>query len=150
RAPAESGRKPNAEPARSSTPTIVGVGASAGGLEACSQLLRALPPDTGMAIVVVQHLLPTHASALPELLAGTTSLPSVQVTEGLKIEANHVYVIPPNVHMGISDGKFHLVPRLRGAQHMPVDHFFSSLAMHARHRAIGVILSGTASDGALG
>jgi two-component system CheB/CheR fusion protein len=132
------------------TPTIVGIGASAGGLEACSQLLRALPPDTGMAIVVVQHLLPTHSSALPELLAGASNIPAVQVTEGLKIEANHVYVIPPNVHMGIQGGRFHLVPRLRGAQHMPVDHFLSSLATHAGHRAIGVVLSGTASDGALG
>ncbi len=77
-------------------------------------------------------------------------MPSVQVTEGLRVEANRIYVIPPNTHMGLREGRFHLVPRLRGAQHMPVDHFLSSLAAHEGHRAIGIVLSGTASDGALG
>src|SRR4029079_13141999 len=75
--------------------SIVGIGASAGGLEAFTQFLNALPADTGMAIILVQHLSPRHQSALPELLAGSTRMPVIQVTEGLEIEPNHVYVMPP-------------------------------------------------------
>src|SRR5215831_5242716 len=81
--------------------TVVGVGASAGGLEAFSQLLAALPPDLGMAIVLVQHLAPQHESALPVLLSGVSPMPVIQVSEGMRVEANRVYVIPPNVQMDI-------------------------------------------------
>jgi two-component system, chemotaxis family, CheB/CheR fusion protein len=134
-----------------STFPIVGIGASAGGLEAFSQLLRDLPGDTGMAFVVVQHLAPRYESMLTELLSNTTTMPVTEVTEGMQVEVNNVYVIPPNTTMGIMNGVLHLVPRTetRG-QHMPIDMFLRSLADDQMSRAIGVILSGTASDGAQG
>lgn len=130
---------------------IVGIGASAGGLEAFTQLLRGLPTDTGMAFVLVQHLAPNYESMLTELISKATTMPVTEVTEGTRVEANHVYVIPPNKNMGIEDGVLHLVPRTepRG-QHMPIDTFFESLAVENKSQAIGVILSGTASDGAMG
>src|SRR5216683_1715952 len=130
---------------------IVGVGASAGGLEAFTQLLKALPSRTGMAYVLVQHLDPTHESALTEILAKTTEMPVSQVTDATPVEPNHVYVIPPNVDMIISQGILRLTARTetRG-RHMPIDRFLRSLAEDQRSNAIGVILSGTASDGTLG
>src|SRR5258706_6159417 len=131
--------------------SIVGGGASAGGLEAFTQVLKALPGDTEMAIVLVQHLSPTHQSVLPELLSGSTSLPVEQVSEGTQIKPNHIYVMPPNVHMGIEQGRLHLTPRPHDrTQHTPIDTFLRSLAEYAQGRAIGVILSGTASDGSAG
>ena len=143
------GRKRSPEDARQTT--IVGVGASAGGLEAVSALLRALPQFPGLAIVLVQHLMPQHESALPALLAATTKLPVVQAAEGMRVEPNHVYVVPPNVQMAIADGVLHLMPRPRDkSQYVPIDFFLRSLADSAQERAIGVILSGTASDGAVG
>jgi two-component system CheB/CheR fusion protein len=139
-------------PSRSSDEvTIVGVGASAGGLEAFSGMLRVIPPKPEYAIVLVQHLAPQHESALPTLLTSYTTMPVVQVTEGMRVERNHVYVIPPNVQMGITDGHFHLKPRPDDrTQYTPIDSFLTSLAEHANGRAIAVILSGTASDGATG
>src|SRR2546421_2016142 len=132
--------------------SIVGVGASAGGLEAFTQFLHALPNNTGVAIILVQHLSPKHDSALPELLGGASTLPVVQVEEGMEISANRVYVMPPNTSMGLNaEGRFHLGPRpIDRSQHTPIDTFFRSLAEHAQQRAIGVILSGTATDGAVG
>ncbi len=130
---------------------IVGVGASAGGLEAFSQLLQSLPKAPGFAMVFVQHLAPQHESALPFLLAGRTDLDVVQATEGIEVLPNHVYVIPPNIQMGIQDGRLHLMPRPSDrSQYTPVDFFLHSLAEAVQDRAIAVILSGTASDGALG
>jgi two-component system CheB/CheR fusion protein len=132
-------------------PTVVGIGASAGGLEAFSQVLEALPRDTDLALVLVQHLAPQHESALPSLLSGRTPLPVQQVTDGMRVEAGHVYVIPPNVQMEIADGVLHLVPRPDDrSQYTPIDFFLRSLAQSAGNRAIGVVLSGTASDGAIG
>ena len=93
-----------APPEPDEEPLVVGIGASAGGLEAFSQLLHALPPQPGLAIVFVQHLAPKHESALPTLLSATTRLPVTQVEDGVAIEANHVYVIPPNVQMEIKGG----------------------------------------------
>jgi two-component system CheB/CheR fusion protein len=131
--------------------TVVGIGASAGGLEAFTQLLAGIPSDLGMAIVLVQHLAPQHESALPALLAGVSSLPVIPVSEGVRIRANHVYVIPPNVQMEIADGELHLTPRPSDrTQYTPVDVFLRSLADSLQDRAIAVILSGTASDGASG
>jgi len=130
---------------------VVGVGASAGGLEAFSQLVQALPADLGMAIVFVQHLAPQHESALPMLLGNVSALPVVQVTEGMRVEANRVYVIPPNVQLGIADGELHLSSRPSDrSQYNPIDFFLRSLADSAQERAIAVVLSGTASDGAAG
>jgi two-component system CheB/CheR fusion protein len=130
---------------------IAGVGASAGGLEAFSALLHSLPENPGLAIVFVQHLAPQHESALVPLLSSQSALPVVQATHGINVQPNHVYVIPPNAQMVIVDGALHLNARPDDrSQYTPVDAFLSSLAESAGPRAIGVILSGTASDGAIG
>src|SRR6266702_3110209 len=144
-------QQPEPQQSRRGLFPIVGVGASAGGLEAFTQLLKALGPGTGMAYVLVQHLDPSHESALTELLAKATEMPVRQVTDATPVEANHVYVIPPNVDMIISQGILRLTARTetRG-YHMPIDRFLRSLAEDQGSNAIGVILSGTASDGTLG
>jgi two-component system, chemotaxis family, CheB/CheR fusion protein len=130
---------------------IVGIGASAGGLEAFTELLNGLSVDCGLALVFIQHLAPTHESMLTELLARSTKLPVVEVRNGMPIEVNHVYVIPPNTVMVIKGGSLNLKPRaeVRGQQ-MPVDSFFRSMAGELKSRGIGVVLSGTGSDGTLG
>ena len=130
---------------------IVAIGASAGGLEAFSTLLRALPPEPGLALVFIPHLDPTHESAMVELLSRITRLPVYQAAEGVRVAYNAVYVLPPNSDMTITDGVLHLVRReaVRGL-HMPIDSFFTSLAEDQTSNAIGVILSGTATDGTLG
>src|SRR5262252_239315 len=147
-------RPPAAAAAQNSTEssiTIVGVGASAGGLEAFSALLQSLPKNPGVALVFVQHLAPQHESALVPLLSGQSTLPVLQATHGLNVEPNHVYVIPPNSQMSIVGRVLHLAARPDDrSQYTPVDAFFSSLADAVGSRAIGVVLSGTASDGALG
>src|SRR5713101_8535277 len=144
-------QRPEPQPPRRALFPIVGVGASAGGLEAFTQLLKALGSGTEMAYVLVQHLDPPHKSALTELLAKATEMPVRQVTDATPVEPNRVYVIPPNVDMTISRGILRLTPRTetRG-HHMPIDSFLRSLAEDQRSNAIGVILSGTASDGTLG
>jgi two-component system CheB/CheR fusion protein len=130
---------------------IVGVGASAGGFEAFRELLAALPSDTGLALVLVQHLDPGHESLLAKLLSKATTMPVAEVEEGMTVEPNHVYVIPPNKTMRIGNGTLHLMARGEPtAKHLPVDYFFASLAEDRGNRAIGVILSGTASDGTMG
>jgi two-component system CheB/CheR fusion protein len=130
---------------------IVGVGASAGGLEAFRSLLHTLPANTGMAFVLVQHLDPEHESLLTRLLSHATRMPVTEVTEGVTVQPNHVYVIPPNKALGIGNGALHLLARKRrDPKHMPVDAFFHSLAENEGSRAIGVILSGVATDGTLG
>ncbi|PYS40331.1 MAG: chemotaxis protein CheR [Acidobacteria bacterium] len=131
--------------------SIVGVGASAGGLEAFEQLLRGLPEDSGMGFVLVQHLAPKHESMLSELLSRATRMPVIEVTDGVAVQANYVYVIPPNADMSITDGVLHLSSiNADRARRMPIDMFLRSLADDQQARAIGVILSGTASDGTLG
>src|SRR5205809_1146424 len=144
-------QQPEPQQSRRGLFPIVGVGASSGGLEAFTQLLKALGPGTGMAYVLVQHLDPSHESALTELLAKATEMPVRQVTDATPVEPNHVYVIPPNVDMIISQGILRLTARTetRG-YHMPIDRFLRSLAEDQGSNAIGVILSGTASDGTLG
>src|SRR5882724_12071609 len=144
-------QRPQRQPSRRASFPIVGVGASAGGLEAFTQLLKALGSGTEMAYVLVQHLDPSHESALTELLAKATEMPVRQVTDATQVEPNHVYVIPPNVDMSISQGILRLTPRTEThGHHMPIDRFLRSLAEDQRSNAIGVILSGTASDGTLG
>src|SRR6266850_906067 len=130
---------------------VAGVGASAGGLEAFTQLLKALPGNTGMAFVLVQHLAPKHESLLSELLSRATKIPVCQATEAIAVKQNCVYVIPPNVDMAIREGRLRLMPRGEGhGPHLPIDGFFRSLAEDCQDRSVGIILSGTASDGALG
>jgi two-component system, chemotaxis family, CheB/CheR fusion protein len=134
---------------RDLTLTVVGVGASAGGLEAFSELLRAIDQARNLAIVFVQHLSPDHESALVSLLSRQTSLEVVQASEGVHVRAGCVYVIPPNVQMELRGGELHLSPRpLDRSRHTPIDTFFSSLAEAAGARGIAVVLSGTATDGA--
>jgi two-component system CheB/CheR fusion protein len=131
--------------------TVVGVGASAGGLEAFSQLLRGIGDATPLAIVFVQHLSPSHESALVPLLGQQTDLPVVEVIEGMRVEARHVYVIPPNMQMEMRGDELHLLPRPADrTRYTPIDAFLVSLAASLRERSIAVILSGTASDGAMG
>jgi two-component system CheB/CheR fusion protein len=130
---------------------IVGVGASAGGLEAFSALLQALPTDTGMAFVLVQHLHPGYESALTEILARETAMLVQEARDGMTVEPDHVYVIPPKADLEIKNGILHLVSRPKeDHRRLPIDHFLRSLAEDQGGRAIGVILSGTASDGVLG
>ena len=130
---------------------IVAIGASAGGIEATTELMSNLATDTGMAFVVVQHLDPKHQSILAELLSKKTAMPVTEVTDGVKIRRNHVYVIPPNAVMSISDHTLLLKPRDEGlVMHMAVDHFMRSLAEGQGRRAVGVILSGSGTDGTLG
>ena len=131
-------------------PVVVGIGASAGGLEAFSKLLAALPLDTGMAFVLVQHLDPTHESLLTALLGRTTGLKVSEIVDGSSVEADHVFVIPPNANLSIKHGVLRLSPRAaaRGS-HSSIDDFLSSLALDLGHRAIAVVLSGTASDGTI-
>ena len=129
---------------------IVGVGASAGGLEAFTQLLRELPPNTGMAFVMVQHLAPKHESMLTEILSRATTMPVREVQNGLQVKPDHVYVIPPNTNMALLHGHLNLMPRPESGSHFPIDYFLESLTDDQDGKAIGVILSGTASDGARG
>lgn len=130
---------------------IVGIGASAGGLEAFTQLLQALPGNTGMAFVLIQHLDPEHESILTELLGKATAMPVHQVRDGILVKANEVYVIPPNANMAVLHGRLSLLPRTEiHGQHMAIDHFFRSLADDQKSQAVGVVLSGTATDGTLG
>jgi two-component system CheB/CheR fusion protein len=138
-------------PAPSNAFPIVGIGASAGGLEALESFLRHTPDGTGMAFVVVQHLDPTHKGMLVELLQRWTKMPVAQVKDNMPAEADHVYVIPPNSDMSILHGTLHLLPQQspRGLN-LPIDFFFRSLAEDQQERGIGVILSGMGTDGTLG
>ncbi len=130
---------------------IVGIGASAGGLEACSDFFAHLPTDTGMAFVLVQHLDPHHKSMLSELLSRTSSLPIHEVIDGMTVEPDHVYIIPPNTELGILHRVLQLLPRNKSASPpLPIDAFMQSLADDQGSMAIGVIMSGGASDGTLG
>src|SRR5262249_49744211 len=130
---------------------IVGIGASAGGLEAYRRLLQALPLATGAAFVLVQHLDPTHASMLAEILSRATRMPVREVSGQQPVEPNSVYVIPPGRSIVLSGNLLSLLPREETrAPHRPVDTFLRSLAASRHHSAIGVILSGTGNDGTQG
>jgi len=130
---------------------VVGVGASAGGLEAFRELLKHLPTDTGMAFVLIQHLDPHHESLLAPLLARTTSMPVSEARDNMKVEPNNVYVISPDTNMGILHNSLQLVQReAERGRYLPVDWFLRTLAEDRGASAIGVVLSGTASDGTLG
>jgi two-component system, chemotaxis family, CheB/CheR fusion protein len=130
---------------------VVGIGASAGGLEAFKRLFSALPSEPGMAFVLIQHLDPTHQSLTSELLGRQTAMPVIEATDDLQIEPNHVYVIPPNKYLAISGDKLRLSePTERRGLRLPVDFFFRSLAQDQQQRAIAILLSGTGSDGTHG
>ena len=132
-------------------PPIVGIGASAGGLESFVQLVSHLAKDSGLAYVLVQHLDPAHESALPEILARAGTIPVISAVDGVRIEANHVYVIPPNASMTVTDGHLRVVQAgsRRGVRTV-IDEFLHSLAEVHKTDAVGVILSGAGSDGSRG
>ena len=130
---------------------VVGLGASAGGLDAARRLLAALPASTGMAFILIQHLDPTHASMMVDLLAGHTPMPVQQAADGMPLEREHVYLIPPGTYLSIGAGALRLSePRERHGARLPFDFFLRSLAEELGERAICVILSGTGGDGSLG
>ncbi len=130
---------------------IVGIGASAGGLEAFTELLRHLPTHAGVAYVLVQHLDPTHRSLLSELLARVTTLPVREIVHNSPVEPNQIYVIPPNTNLSLEKGILKLSPRKKNAgPARSIDHFLKSLAEDQKENAIAVILSGAGSDGAQG
>ncbi|AMK77028.1 MULTISPECIES: chemotaxis protein CheB [Methylomonas] len=133
------------------TPPVVGIGASAGGLEALEQFFTHIPTGCGAAFIVVQHLDPTHQGLLPELLQRVTPMKVTQADEGMKVQTNCIYVIPPNKDLSILQGKLQLLDPIapRGLR-LPIDFFFRALAGDQHERAIGVILSGMGSDSTLG
>lgn len=130
---------------------IVGIGASAGGLEALVQFFENVPLDSGFAYIVVQHLNPTQKALLVELLQRVTTMPVQQAQDGMRVAPNLVYVIPPNTELSVSDGVLNLeVPTEPRGMRLPVNVLFSSLARDQRERAVAVVLSGMGSDGTLG
>ena len=132
---------------------IVGIGASAGGLAAFEALFSSMPADTdpGMGFVLVQHLAPDHKSILTDLIRRYTSMQVFEVEDGMTVHPNCAYIIPPNRDMAFLNGALHLMePKQPRGLRMPIDFFFRSLAQDQRERAIGIVLSGTGSDGALG
>jgi len=146
--PAQPAARRNGLPAKT---RIVGLGASAGGLEVLVQFLEKVPPASGLAYVVVQHLDPTHKAMLVELLQRATAMPVREAAEGLQIASDTVYVIPPNRELTVAGGLLHLAQPVepRGLR-LPIDVLFSSLARDLGDQAIGVVLSGMGSDGTLG
>ena len=131
---------------------IVAIGASAGGLDACRKLLDALPATNGMAFIIVQHLDPSHDSMMVDLLAGHTSMPVLLATDGMKIERERVYVIPPGVYLSADEkGALRLSrPQARHGARLPFDFLLNSLASEHGARTVCVVLSGTGADGSLG
>jgi two-component system, chemotaxis family, CheB/CheR fusion protein len=130
---------------------VAGIGASAGGFEAIRDFFHTMPADSGIAFVVVQHLAPSHVSMAAEIFAKFTPMPVLEATEGMALEANHVYTSPSDKDLTLRGGCLHLTPREASARiRLPIDHFFSSLGEDCATRAIGMVFSGTGSDGALG
>jgi two-component system CheB/CheR fusion protein len=130
---------------------VVGVGASAGGLEAFKRLVRAIPEQSGIAYILVQHLEPSHESMLVDILQKLTRIPVQEITNNVRVESDHLYTIPSNKLLTANDGRLELSPRFpKTSKNMPIDMFFASLAEVHRDQAIGVVLSGMATDGTLG
>lgn len=150
-APEDSPKAPaSPDPALAFAGTVVALGASAGGLDALDRFFAALPPQGDAAFVVIQHLAPEHRTMMDTLLARHTRMPVRVATEGLPLQGGHVYVIPPGATMTVALGRLRLVPRPTSGMTMPIDAFFDSLAAEAGARAVGIVLSGTGSDGSRG
>ena len=131
--------------------TIAAIGASAGGLEAITEVLNNINEQTGIAFVYIQHLDPMHDSNLSAILSRQTKMPVLEAVDRVKIEPDHVYIIPPNKEMSIDDGMLSISPRPTSPySHMPINRFFISLSETHKEAAIGIVLSGTATDGTLG
>ncbi len=142
----------DASPQASENPfPIVGIGASAGGLEAFEKFFTNMPSDGGMAFILVQHLDPTHESMLVDIIQRYTHMQVVQVTSGMGLQPDTIYIIPPNRNMALREGKLQLTqPEMSRGLRLPIDFFFRSLAAELHERAICIILSGTGTDGTLG
>ena len=147
---AASGRRSGKNSLTTSSFPVIGIGASAGGLSAVTQLLKHLPIPIGMAVVVIQHLDPKHGSLTAEILSRISPMPVAEVKDGTRIQRDHVYVIPPNRNLRLTRGVLKLSPRNEARRHLPIDFFFNSLAEDKKDQAIGVVLSGIASDGTMG
>src|ERR1700687_3772725 len=145
------GRGASRQRSRSDDFLVVGIGASAGGLEALYKLFDALPPDPGMAFVLIQHLDPTHSSMMAGLLAGHTAMQVVEAADDMPIQRDRVHIIPPGAYLAIRDGVLRLTrPRERRGARMPFDSFLRSLAEDCGARAVCAVLSGSGADGSLG
>ena len=129
---------------------VVGIGASAGGLEALQQLLTFLPSDTGMAYVIIQHLSPDHKSLLVDILGKYTSMPVVEAKDGMKVERNTIYMLPPKYNIEIVSDTLYLSEYNHTHINHPIDIFLRSLASAYENKSVAVILSGTGSDGTNG
>ena len=129
---------------------VVGIGASAGGLEALQQFLTFLPSNTGMAFVIIQHLAPDHKSLLAEILGKYSVMPVTEITDGMRVERNHIYMIPPKYNVEIVSDVLRLHEYEAEKINHPIDVFFRSLAKEYENRSVAVILSGTGSDGTNG
>lgn len=127
------------------------IGASAGGLEALKELFKYLPIKTGMSYVIIQHLDPSHQSLSAAILSRSTKMPVIEIEDGVKVEPNHIYVIPPNCNIGLSLSHLKILPRANNrGQNLPLNFFFRILAEERKTQAIGVVLSGTGTDGTEG
>lgn len=136
---------------RTSPSFVVGIGASAGGLESLEKLFQNLSAETGMAFVIIQHLSPDFKSMMYELLARDTKMEIHRVEDGMAIEANHVYLLPPKKEIIIAGGELHLIDKDVGkGLTLPIDRFLESLARECGSRSVGIILSGSGSDGSRG
>ncbi len=132
-------------------PYVVGIGASAGGLEAFEQFFSHVPPDSGLVFILVPHLEPTHKGMMPELLGRHMKMQVVEAEDGMAVQPNHVYVIPPNADLAILHGQFQVLePAAARGMRMPIDFFFRQLATDQKEKAIGILLSGMGSDGTAG
>ena len=130
--------------------TVVGIGASAGGLKALQSFFQAVPADSGMVYVVILHLDPVRESQMARLLQSRASIPVTQVTEAVRVEPGHAYIIPPGQDLSMVDGTIQLSPRGESGKHAPIDHFFRTLAEVYGPASVAIVLSGTGSDGTVG
>jgi two-component system CheB/CheR fusion protein len=138
-------------PADKSDCVVVGIGASAGGLDSFKRFLQAMPHDSGLAFVLIQHLDPSHESLMADLLSKHTAMPVVETEDATTIPPNCVYMIPPNKYIKIQDGGLFLdEPVKHRGMRMPIDYFFRSLANARQERAVAIVLSGTGTDGTMG
>lgn len=129
----------------------VGIGASAGGLDALEKFLTNIPEQGGMAVIIIQHMDPSHKSSLANILSRYTDMNVLQVEDGVQVQPNNIYIIPPNKDMGILDGKLHLMEPIEPhGLRMPINYFLTSLAQDQQDRSVGIILSGYGSDGSIG
>lgn len=142
--------KPEERQTQPDSPLIIGIGASAGGLEALQQFFRHMPGNSGLSFVVVQHLSPDYKSLMADILGKHTQMHVIQAENGMPIRPNTVYLIPPKNNMTLQDGRLHLTEFVHGMLNHPIDIFFTSLAEEQKERAIAVVMSGTGSDGTSG